>query len=305
MRELIAIDLCCGAGGWGCAARGLPIRIGLAVDLWDVACTTYRLNHPQTQVLCADIRKSETQEAVKHFARSIDPAQHRLIVLGGIPCEWLSSYRNLVPVEAAKRESERATLDAALALAQGVEPRWWCLEDVKQIVKELPILTPWREINSQRYSAQRRKRAFVGDFPQPELGECTQVLADKIRPGPYRIGRRLLGRTPQTHGTFTKTATLGAWLDRKGPTVLTTCSRRDAEIAIVDDSLPGGMRNIEWQESAVLQGFPEDYLFYGSPSDVMKQIGQAVQIDTGRAILRAMCRAAGLLPASAQLATIN
>ena len=45
------------------------------------------------------------------------------------------------------------------------------------------------------------------------------------------------------------------------------------------------MRNPEWQELAALQGFPLDYLFYGSPTDVMKMVGRAVQIDLARAIL--------------------
>ncbi|MBM3956596.1 MAG: DNA cytosine methyltransferase [Gemmatimonadetes bacterium] len=39
---------------------------------------------------------------------------------------------------------------------------------------------------------------------------------------------------------------------------------------------------------ARLQGFPEDYLFFGSPTAVWKMIGQAVQIDAGRAILAAI-----------------
>lgn len=34
-RFLNAIDLCCGAGGWACAARGLPIRFVAVADLAD------------------------------------------------------------------------------------------------------------------------------------------------------------------------------------------------------------------------------------------------------------------------------
>ena len=56
----------------------------------------------------------------------------------------------------------------------------------------------------------------------------------------------------------------------------------------MDDRVPGGMRNPEWQEMASIQGFPDDYLFYGSPTDVMKQVGRAVSIPLGAAILRAI-----------------
>ena len=81
-------------------------------------------------------------------------------------------------------------------------------------------------------------------------------------------------------------------LDRKAPTVLSYSSRRDAEVLVMDERLPIGKRQMEWQEAAVLQGFPEDYVFFGSPSDVAKQIGRAIQIDTGRAILSAIVASA-------------
>lgn len=64
MDRIKAIDLCAGAGGWGCAARGLPIDIVLAVDLWPVACKTYELNHPSTRVLCGDLRDGGVRAAV-------------------------------------------------------------------------------------------------------------------------------------------------------------------------------------------------------------------------------------------------
>jgi site-specific DNA-cytosine methylase len=59
----------------------------------------------------------------------------------------------------------------------------------------------------------------------------------------------------------------------------------------MDDQVPGRKRQLEWQEAALAQGFPADYLFYGSPTRVAKMIGQAIQIDLGRAILKAICNA--------------
>lgn len=137
MKAIRAIDICAGGGGWACAARGLPIEIELAVDHWDVACQTYRLNHPDTQVLCADLREPATIAKISKLARGVD------LVLGGIPCEWLSCYRNLRKVKAAELAAQRATLDACLQLVRDLNPRWWCLEDVKQLAKELPPFTSW------------------------------------------------------------------------------------------------------------------------------------------------------------------
>lgn len=165
---------------------------------------------------------------------------------------------------------------------------YWCLEDVVGIVRELPILTPFSVINARSFSAQRRKRAFVGSFPLPSPADCKDVLKSKLRTGPYRIGPRTFGRKPVFNRSFAKETTLAACPSKKSPTILSLGSRRDAELAVLDDRLPGGLRQFEWQECASIQGFPDDYLFYGSATDVSKMVGRAIQIDTGRAILAAI-----------------
>ena len=258
----------------------------IAVDIWPPAIATYRLNHPDTDVRLADLRIGSVLKQLARDARGVD------LILGGIPCEWLSSYRVLQKVGTAELEQNRLLLDQCLGLVRKINPRWWCLEDVKQLAHELPPLTPWQEINARQFSPQRRKRIFVGNFPTPKGDASDLLLRDRIRRGPYRIGRRAFDRTPQLSRTFNGTTTLAAPLDRKAPTVLSNCSKRDAEMVVVDPSIPGGKRQMEWQEMADLQGFPADYVFFGSPTDVAKQIGRAMQIDTGRAILQAICREA-------------
>ena len=44
-RRLNAIDLCCGAGGWACAARDLPVRFVAVADLAADCLETWQLNH--------------------------------------------------------------------------------------------------------------------------------------------------------------------------------------------------------------------------------------------------------------------
>lgn len=281
-QNLLAIDLCAGAGGWSVAARGLPIDVALAVEFWPPAAKTYEINHPRTTVWTADVRDPEVQDRILNLKPDL--------ILGGIPCEWLTRYRSLTPVKQAELDDQRKTLDAVLAIVRAAAPRFWCLEDVPALVKHLPMDAPHNVINARNYSAQRRKRVFVGCYPLPDAGHNQEVLRDKVRPGPYRIGPRAFDRTPQLARTFTNTTCLAAPLDRKAPTILKIDSQRDAEVVIVDDRLPGGKRQFEWQECAVIQGFPTDYLFYGSPTDVARQVARAIQIDTGRAILQAVAR---------------
>lgn len=280
-KRIKAIDVCGGAGGWACAARGLPIDIILAVDLWADACNTYKLNFPATTVVHGDVRHEDIRAMILDHAGLID------LVLGGIPCEWISVVRNKNPPGAEEVAAQRATLDAVLQLVDDVKPRWWCLEDVCQLLKELPPFTPHMVLNSAEDSAQKRKRLFVGAFPGPRRGKCRARAASCLRPGPYRLGRRLAARELKDgHVEFGQAKAIHG--RRKALTVLNQSSQHDAEYGVADPRVPGGKRQLEWQEAARLQGFPEDFVFYGSPTSVGKMVGQAVQIDTGRAILEAI-----------------
>lgn len=245
---------------------------------------TYRINHPETEVVQGDLRETAVRQRVMIASKGVD------LVLGGIPCEWISVYRHLNKVQAQELAEQRATLDYCLELVKHLEPRFWCLEDVVGLAKHLPIMTPHTVINSRYFSAQRRKRLYVGDFPAPIAERRNdETLRNCLRPGPYRIGRRTWDRVPATSRMFVKSQVLAAYPDKKSPTILSQCSRRDAEMAVIDPSLAGqGMRQLEWQEMAAAQGFPQDYVFWGSPTDVAIMIGRAVQIDTGRAILKSI-----------------
>ena len=290
-----AIDLCAGAGGWACAARGLPIEIVAAVDFWEPACRTYRLNHPRTDVIQADLRDGAVRRRLIELAKSAGVN----LVLGGIPCEWLSIRRNVGKKPGASElEGQRATLKAVLNMVKAISPRWWCLEDVKGLVAELPAGTPWIEIDAADYSPQRRKRIYVGEFPRPQgtgpliSPRSKLVMRDCLRPGPYRIGTRSFGREFVTSNSFHPDKAYAAASGGKSPTICNLSSRRDPEFLVIDDTIKvnGGARQLEWQEGAALQGFPQDYIFYGSPSDVGAQIGRAIQIDTGRVILQGIVR---------------
>lgn len=287
-RELEAIDLCCGAGGWACAARGLPIRVKVAVDFCDACCRTYAMNHPLTHVICGDVRHPRIRRQILQVCGgTVD------LVLGAIPCAWLSTRRTTGPasrVSPAERKRERRTLLAVLGLVDKLAPTYWCLEDVPGLADELPPGVASVTIDSEYFSAQRRRRLYAGSFPVPTLCVNDQRLSDKLRPGPYRIGRRAAERRADRARTFAADSAYGARPTDKGPTVCAFSSRRDAELVILDEAIAGGRRQIEWQEAAQLQGFPADYVFYGSPTDVWKMVGDAIQIDTGRAILDAIIR---------------
>ncbi len=279
--RLRAIDLCGGAGGWAVAARRLPIDIIAAVDWWEPALLTYKLNHPDTYVVRADCKSIPVR-----------PEDFDL-VLGGIPCQWLTIMRSKLlgnPPKPEEIQRERALLDSILAWIKDLNPPWWCLEDVPQLVRELPLFTPYQVIDSQNYSGQRRKRVYVGRFPPPAPnGKAGLLASDYLRPGPYRVSVPSRNRHPQRHHCFTGETFYPIEAARKMPTILGLQSRHDNQRGVVDERLPSH-RSLEWQEGAIAQGFPEDYVFVGNWTQVGQMISNAIQIDTGRAILEGIVK---------------
>lgn len=289
-----AIDICCGAGGWACAARGLdgpritarrarcgPIEIVAAYDHWDLACQTYRLNHPGTEVHQVDLTEGIDELVERHAG--VD------IILGGIPCQWLSAYRRISKPKPEEIREGRRLVDACLAIVAAIKPRWWCFENVQGMAKELPLDIPRQLINAREFSGQRRQRLYAGVFPHVAPQNDQRTSGDYHRRGPFRVGVVALTRELKTHRTFSdKASIMGVEGQHKGHTVVGQSSRHDAEIVVADPTIAGGRRAWEWQELAELQGFPDDYVFVGPPGHVMQMVGNAVQIDTARAILQSM-----------------
>ena len=113
-----------------------------------------------------------------------------------------------------KREG-RALIDAILAFVAEARPRYWCFEDVVGLIDELPPLTPYQVLHAEEWSAQRRKRVYVGRFPAPVTKRCREVIDDKLRRGPYRIGKSSSKRLATTHRSFRRGGLLrgSAWAE--------------------------------------------------------------------------------------------
>ncbi len=286
-KPLIAIDVCAGAGGWAVAARDLPIRIISAFDLEADCLATYKENHPHIETVQCDVVNYDFVSWIKNRCLDGGVQTHVDLVLGGIPCEQLSVARNSVPVSEDMEKFE-ALVQRCLAIPKEIGAKWYCYEDVRQIQGYLPIMTPGFLLDSALFSPQRRIRFYAGNVPCPVGGVPDQrTFGDCIRPGPYRKSQRLAGRTPGRSSVY-NSSQFYPWLPgEKSPTVINLSCRHDNYAAAL---MPDGRwRQLEWQELAALQGFPPDYVFIGASNRVGKQVGQAVQIDTARAILRALC----------------
>jgi len=74
--------------------------------------------------------------------------------------------------------------------------------------------------------------------------------------------------------------------DRPAPTITSGC-RSPSKGRYIH---PEQDRGITLREAARLQGFPDDYAFYGTADDIARQIGNAMPVPLARAVARAVRR---------------
>jgi DNA (cytosine-5)-methyltransferase 1 len=84
----VAVDLFAGAGGLGYGFRQAGFRIALAVEPDRHAAQTYRLNHPGTPVIEAEINKTTAAKSLRRYM----PGVHTIaVLLAGPPCQGYSA----------------------------------------------------------------------------------------------------------------------------------------------------------------------------------------------------------------------
>jgi len=165
---LTAIDLFCGAGGFSLGMRWAGIRIIQAIDNWEIACKTYRVNHPETETICADIRNLNNFPEVD-------------IVFGSPPCQDLSHANN-------KRKMDTSLIKEFLRVIDIVRPHFWVMENVyyaRHIYKKLGI--NYQIIDARDCGLpQSRKRIFGGNFPLIMLPQVIQEVVPCITATEYK-----------------------------------------------------------------------------------------------------------------------
>lgn len=285
-QKLEAIDLCCGAGGWAVAARGLPIEFVAVADFAKDCLETWKYNHlaahPRCEVLDVDLATKEGRSAVLAAT-----GVHADLVLGGIPCEQVSTARANIPLPKGERDLWHALIDSCLSIVKELEPGWWALEDVTAIEKHLPPMTPHFRVDSSKYGPQKRIRTFVGHIPKlapPKPGP--RLLREIVRPGPWLLPPGTQDCERRGRQWYSRGVVRVFKDDKPCPTVTAfgATQNRGCMIGVKD----GRMRQITLQEAATAQGFPEDFVFVAAPGRAWKMVGQAIPIYVGRAILEAV-----------------
>lgn len=309
-KAIRTVDLFCGAGGSSCGAREAGAQIVAAVDAWDTAIATYRLNFPNAKTWIRDLRRLSG----KYLSREVGSVD---LLLASPECTnhtFAKGNRR----EGEIQEKSRRTAFEVSRFAAALEPRWIVVENVvsmrrwNQYGVWLERLTRLgfhlREVvlDSQEFGVpQSRRRLFViGDREvEPKLPKAscsppvpishvlhTEEIVNgfNFKSSPlFGCGRAkdtlaraeraiaAIGRNSPFLIVYYGTDAAGGWqtIDRPLRTI-TTLDR----FAIVRPT--GGkhvMRMLQPPELAAAMGFPECYKWVkATRRDRIKLVGNAV-----------------------------
>ncbi len=153
-------DLFCGAGGFSEGFRQAGFDIRFAVDNWNPAVRTFRANHPEAEVIRADVFSLSPS-----FLPRVD------VVIGSPPCTPFSHSNGTNHTD--RLLGQRLVL-RFFDLVRVMRPRVWVMENVPPLARWLnpdtaPLPIPQRQLlNAADFGVpQRRVRLFWGDFPLP------------------------------------------------------------------------------------------------------------------------------------------
>jgi len=288
---LKVIDLFCGAGGSSLGYKMAGFEVVLAVDISEVALSSYKANHPEVETWQMDI--------MQLAAKDLPEAD---VILGSTPCQEFS-------IANINRTYDMTLTNHFLSLIHEYNPKYWMLENVPGIAKFLPDTVNYNILLAADYGVpQKRKRCIAGKYPLPtpthsEHGEQT-LNPPLIKPW-IKFGKI---KSPDGEGgtTISKRGIEGVFKrankrGRKGysfniqfvddhvvlPTVTSTeyHGLRSSSIVIWDE---GRLRRISFHECTRAQSFPDNYIFKGTQAQRYHQVGDAVPPLLAKAVAEAI-----------------
>lgn len=301
MAKLTAVEICAGAGGQALGTEMAGFQhVGL-IEIDQHACTTLRVNRPEWNVLQMDLH---------HVSGGWFPNVD--LLAGGVPCPPFS-----VAGKQLGANDERNLFPEALRLVREMQPRAVMLENVRGLMdpcfdeyrawitgqlESLGYRASWKLLQASDYGvSQLRPRvlcvALRNDikinytwptpalFPPPSVGDLLYDLMTRNNwrgAAAWREAAR--GIAPTIVGGSKKHG--GADL---GPT---RARKKWAELGVdgsgVADDAPEeafeGMPKLTTRMAARIQGFPDEWRFFGGKTAAYRQIGNAFPPPVARAV---------------------
>ncbi|KAK2032969.1 C-5 cytosine-specific DNA methylase [Colletotrichum zoysiae] len=285
-QQYTVFDSFCGAGGFSRGAERAGLHVEYAVDHWDKACATYRLNFPNTNLF---------EMSVDELMLASKDTQLRADILHlSPPCQTWSPAHTVAGVN---DEANIAALFACRSLVEKVRPRIFTLEQTFGIMQpchdpffcslvggftEFGYSVTWKVVHLQSWGLpQTRKRLIM-------IGACP---GEKLPPFPSathsETGARGLSRYVTIRQALAKikvTSTFHNPEEEIKDTIPLGSVVSDPDQILRRCVTCSGGQNMHWsntrsytvREFASLQGFPVWHQFADAPKSALKkQIGNA------------------------------
>lgn len=306
-KKLTSLELCAGAGGQALGLEMAGFEHVALVEIDKDASATLRLNRPNWNTLNLDLKAFDASGF-----EGVD------LVAGGVPCPPFSKAGKQLGAE-----DERNLFDEAIRIVREAKPRAVMLENVRgllddcfadyraHILSQLHALgyeTEWKLLNASDFGVpQLRPRAILvavrkdlwKKFAWPEETPCRktvgEILGDLMAAEGWTGSQAWVGKANAIAPTL-----VGGSKKHGGPDLGPTRARKAWAALGVDgsgvaDEPPAkdfeGMPKLTTRMAARLQGFPDEWSFWGRKTTTYRQIGNAFPPPVARAVGLAIAKA--------------
>ena len=317
---LRALSLFAGGGGLDVGFERAGFEHIASFDVMEICGATLRRNRPQWRVLCGssgDVAKADWSA----YKGRVD------LIHGGPPCQPFS-----IAGKQNGNKDDRDMWPAFIRAVLTLLPEAFVAENVpgllspkfRQYVDEVILapLTPHYHIATFKAVAsdfgvpQMRKRVIFVGFRSPHAASCYDIPEPTHFPqdslfyfDQYTMGARVaLGLENIGFDCFAPTLRSGFTGPRKSTSVLNSKASQKVweELRIwpngVQKSREDAIRfppenghfRLSVQDCALLQGFPDDWVFQGATYQMLGQIGNSVCPPVGYAIAKSVSKALGV-----------